>query len=128
MAEELTVTLAAAYSDANDVTGQVEVNGLVITLATAKLLHNVTSVLITQTAIDLGDIASLGFAVFVNLDVTNYIELQCATSGTIFAKLFPKGSTSGINFAVVHLGSGAQAPFAIANSATCLMETFICPL
>jgi hypothetical protein len=125
----LTVNFSAEYDDETASPLSIEpASGLEITLATDKIVHTIQSIGTSEEAIELGDISSRGFAVLVNLDPTNYIEIKVATSGAIFAKLFPKGSTAGINFCVVHLGSAAQSPFATANSAECKMEIFLCAL
>ena len=70
------------------------------------------------TAIPLGPMAgqTLGWAMFKNLDATNYVELLTAASGTVFAKLKPGECWLG------RLGSGAQAPAAQANTTTVDME------
>ncbi len=128
MAQELTISFSAFYEDAVEITGSVEIAELLITLATAKIVHTKQSVGTSEEAVELGDISSRGFCVLVNKDTSNYIEVKTGTGGTVYAKMFPKGSTSGINFCVVHLGSGAQSPFVTANTASCEMEIFLCPL
>ena len=56
------------------------------------------------------------------LRLSGLADLAALTNlGAIFAKLFPKGSAAGINFCLLSLGSGAQSPFAIANSGDCKM-------
>lgn len=130
MASELTIGLTSQYEDAVGVTGSVPgLEQITISLATAKLQHTKQSVgFAAEEAVQLGDIVSRGLLILVNRDPTNYIEVKVATSGAIFAKLFPKGSTAGINWCALHLGSGAQSPFVIANVASCEMEIFLLPL
>ncbi|MES2155942.1 MAG: hypothetical protein V4510_12480 [bacterium] len=75
-----------------------------------------------DTAIKLGDTSAPGYVLILNLDATNYVELKTASSGTIFARL-----DAAVGFAFLKLGSGAQAPAALANTADCLIESFIIP-
>src|SRR5689334_17297298 len=125
MSNELTVNVEVDYNDQltpDAQKGAFSIEDLLISLSTVKLLDTVISINTSETAIELGDISTRGMAIFVNLDTTNYIEVKVATSGAIFAKLFPKRADSstaqsGLNFCIVHLGSGAQSPYAIANSA-----------
>ena len=128
MAEELTINLSAEYSDAEGLTGDVSIEDLLITLVTTKLLKFRQTIATSETALELGDISSRGFLVLMNLDPTNFVNVKVGTGGAIFAKMFPKGSAAGINFCVVHLGSGAQSPYLIADTASCDVESFLCPL
>lgn len=130
MASELTFNLSVEYVDSFGVTMQATpaIEDVLVTVATKKSMVTVQSVGTSEEALLLGDITSRGTCVLVNLDPTNYIEVKVATGGAIFAKLFPKGSTAGVNFCVVHLGSGAQSPFVIANTASCDMAIFLASL
>jgi hypothetical protein len=129
MANELTIGLNAAYEDSVGI--KAAINGLdelIISLATAKVHHTKQNVATSEEAVGLGDISSRGLMILINRDPTNYIEVKVATGGAIFAKLFNAGSTDGINWCVVHLGSGAQSPFVIANTGACEMEIFLLAL
>lgn len=56
--------------------------------ADAKLIRNVQTIGTTAEALELGDVANAGWAVFQNLDDTNFVEI--GVSGfTAFAKLKP---------------------------------------
>jgi hypothetical protein len=70
--------------------------------------------------IGLGWIGTLGWVMLVNRDPTNYVEVKTATSGTIFARLEPAGG-----FCLFKCGSGVTAPYAIANTAACVIEKFV---
>ncbi len=95
------------------------------TVVTTLYHKTVQSVATSEEAVVLGDVATKGACMLVNLDPTNFISVKTATSGTIFAKLFPRGSGSGLNFCILHLGSGAQAPFVIADTAACRMAILL---
>lgn len=126
MANEVTVGGSLKYS-ASEVEVSRSFSNIIKSIAgTKRFTHTVQSVGTSEEAIDLGDVSTPGWAVFRNLDQTNYIELKVATGGAIFAKLVPDSDGDGKGgIAVLQLGSGATAPFAIANTAACNMEIFI---
>jgi hypothetical protein len=73
---------------------------------------------VAEEALQLGELsgATLGYAVFVNLDSVNFVEIRVATGSTKFIKLKP-GEVACFRF-----GSGVTAPFAIADTAPCLLR------
>lgn len=77
------------------------------------------SIATSETTIQLGAVTSPEYLLIVNRDATNYVEVKVAASGAIFAKLKPGYAC------LVPLGSGAQAPVAIANTAACLVDVFV---
>jgi hypothetical protein len=126
MADEITASVSLSYEDTENTTGSLAVVNLVKTVTTKKITRLKQNVGITEEAIDLGDISAPGYALFINRDTTNFINLKVATSGAIFAKLLPDTDGDGNGgFACLQLGSGAQAPFAIADTAACQMDVFI---
>jgi len=119
MANELTVTGTVAYSDANGVEAEVSLD-YTMSLSAPLMTKNILNVLTSETAIDLGGVTSPVMLIIVNLDTTNYVNVKVASSGAIAAKLLPgKG-------AIITLGSGMQAPVAIADTATCKVQYLIC--
>lgn len=74
---------------------------------TAKLVRNVQTIGIIQEALALGDVATPGWAVFQNLDDTNFVEI--GISGSMFMKLKPAEKC------MCRLTT--VAPFAIADTA-----------
>lgn len=90
------------------------------TMATLKHIKHKQSIgFAAEEAIVLGEVTSPGWAIFINRDTANFVNLKVATGGAVFAKLMPG------EFALLRLGSGAQAPFAQADTAACLLEYFI---
>ena len=85
-------------------------------MATKKFIGCKQNIGTSEEAITLGEVTSPGWAFFINRDETNFIELRVATGGAKFAKLKPG------EFAFLRLGSGAQAPYAIADTAACQLE------
>lgn len=119
MANELTLNGSLQYADTEDADLALQIVDLLATVSVKRYVRLKHNVGITEEAISLGDVASPGWAIFINRDETNFIELRVSTGGAKFAKLKPG------EFALLRLGSGAQAPFAIADTAACQMEYFI---
>lgn len=118
MASEVVLSGGITYGpDANSLAADLIVTRLVQTSAGLKLIHAMQSVGITEEAVVLAEVTSIGWAMFINRDATNFIELRVATGGAKFAKLRPSGG-----FCLCYMGSGAQVPYAIADTAACLME------
>jgi hypothetical protein len=80
----------------------------------------VASVATSDGTLDLGGIGTLGYAVFKNLDVTNYVEIG-HTSGTYEIKL------KAGEFCCFRIGSGMTALHAKANTGACLLQYLLIP-
>ncbi len=119
MANETTVNLNVAYSDAAGTELSLGLVNFKMSPGTKRAVQITQTIPTSETAVNLGGISSPGVAVIINRDATNYVEVKVATSGAIFAKLLPGMGC------LVPLGSGATAPYAIANSASCEIETLI---
>jgi hypothetical protein len=75
----------------------------------------------SEMAIPLGSVTALGWAIFVNRDPTNYVDIRVGTGTSKFARL-PAGG----NFpAVFYFGPDVTAPYIIANVASCYVDYFI---
>ena len=120
MANELTLTGNFAYTDANGAKQELGVDSLLQSVTTKVTSRAQQSIATSETTINLGGVASVGWLILVNLDDTNYVEIKTAASGTIIAKLPPGG------FCILYLGSGITAPVAIANTAACIIDKLIC--
>lgn len=129
MSAEVTLAFSIEYDD-GDTSSSFELDSADSSrsVSTEKPLKTTQSVGTSEEAVLLGDISAPCMCVLVNLDPTNYIEVKVATSGAIFAKLYPRGTGGGANFCFVPLGSGAQAPFVVANTAACRMAIFLLSL
>jgi hypothetical protein len=87
-------------------------NSVSATQSTAALMRNVQSISNSaHSALDLGSVVTPGFAVFQNLDSTNYIEVGIDVTGAFYPFLKLKAGEQGI----VRLG--ISAPYAKANGA-----------
>jgi len=121
MSYEITVNGSLCYADSEGDEESLVPEQFLLTIGTKKYVKLKQNIGTSEEAIKLGEVTSLGYACFVNRDPTNYIELRVGTGGSKFATLKPNGG-----FAIVYLGSDAQVPYAIANTAACQMALFIC--
>lgn len=120
MANEVTLNASMAYADSEGADEALSIVELLATVATKKYTKFKQAIgFAAEEAIQLGEVTAPGWALFINRDATNFIELRVATSGAIFAKLLPG------EFALLRLGSGSQAPTAQADTAACQLEAFI---
>jgi len=120
VADEIRVQSSLVYDDSESRPVSIQIPEFLKSIATKKFIHHKVSVgFAAEEAIPLGECTSPGWAMFVNRDATNFINLKVATGGAIFAKLLPG------EMALFRLGSGAQAPYAIADTAACQLEYLI---
>ena len=91
----------------------------VVSVATEAIARMTQNIGTSEEALNLGNIATLGYIYIKNLDETNFVQLRTATSGTYFCKLKPG------EIAVFRFGSGVTAPYAIADTAACDVEYFL---
>ena len=126
MANEITLNGSVAYEDSEGADLALSMADVLKTVATKKYIRHKMQVGTTEEAVALGEVTAPGYAIFINRDGTNFIELRVATGGAKFARLDADtaGDKTG-GFAILRLGSGAQAPYAIADTAACQMEYFI---
>ncbi len=121
MSNELSLLAQLLYADSEGESFAFTLpEGLQKTLATRKYVRNRLTVTTSELAIPLGNLATLGYAFFINRDTTNFVEIRVATGGTKFARL---DASSGFYFG--KFGSGVTAPFAIADTASCLVDYVI---
>ena len=72
------------------------------------------------TALDLASISTQGFAHFINLDATNYIEIGVQVSSTFYPFVKLKAGEACL------LPLGTSAPFARANTASVNLDFVVC--
>lgn len=119
MADELELSASLAYTDSEGADEILQIVEKFANVSTKKYVKAKQNIATSEEAIGLGEVTSLGFAIFINRDSTNYVELRTATSGTYFAKLLPG------EFAMFRFGSGVTAPFALANTSAVQLEYMI---
>lgn len=117
MAKELTTNGGLSF-----VKGTTEVrfgrSGVLVDVAGQNYIQNIQSIGTTQEAILLGDVASPGYAIFENLDPTNYVTIRPASGAADMIRLNP-GEVAG------PFRLAASAPFAIANTAAIRLRYLI---
>lgn len=91
--------------------------GLTFDQSSAKMIHSVQNVGTSEEAVDLGDVATPGWALFINRDDTNYVTIRDGSGGDDVVKL------EAGEFALFRLATAT--PYAIANTAACDVEYVI---
>jgi hypothetical protein len=119
MANELTMAGSIDYTGADGRTRSISVPECLGD--TTKLVINEQTIATTETAINLCGVSSPTAFMVVNLDPTNYVEVKAATSGAIVSRLAKDTNSDGNGgfHLTTGLGSGMQAPYAIANTDPC---------
>jgi hypothetical protein len=126
VANEVTISATLDYEDAEGTEDSLQVLLRTLTSTGKQIMHHKQVIGITEEAIVLGEVTSIGMALFVNRDVTNFVELRVSTGGAKFAKLHPDTNGDGKGgIALLYMGSGAQVPFAISDTAACKIEYFL---
>lgn len=127
MSNEITINGSVQYEDDDNSSAILQVIDAVFSSASRRPTRLKQNVGITEEAINLGDITTPGYAIFVNRDPDNTIDLRVSSGGAKFARLDPDADENGKGgFAILKLGSGAQTPYAIANTEACEMDILIC--
>lgn len=120
MANEFDLSFTLAYDNKLGTEFTIALANILRSQATKKFVHHYQNIGITEEALDLGELSSLGWCVAINWDETNYLELRSATGASNdIIRVDP------LAFAVFRWGSDVTAPFAIANTATCNLEYWI---
>lgn len=117
MAQELTISLQLKYRKGTVEAPPFAIAGLLQDVSGTKYFRNIQTIGTTQEALQLGDITSLGYGIFRNLDPTNPINIRRATGEGNCIKLRPGG--------VALFELAATAPYAIATTADCKLEYMI---
>ncbi len=117
MANEITLTASLQFAKGGVAAAPLAVNGLQVNMAGTKYVRGVESIAITETVVGIGNCTTLGYAIFHNLDATNFVTIRMATGITTGMKLKPG------EYCMVRLGG--NAPCAIADTAPCLVDYMI---
>jgi hypothetical protein len=118
MANEITPVGSLSYLDSENTSEQLVIpTTFLASVTTKKVMRLKQAIPTTEVALNLGGIAAPGYVLIINRDPTNYVSLRRATGETEAAHLDANGG-----FALLKLGSGAQVPFLIANTAACQVE------
>lgn len=122
MANELTLNATIQYSDATGTIDQLQAGpNLQVTVTTTIIARLKQSVgFASAAALNLGNVASLGWVMIKNLDPTNSVNILTGTGGIVFATLKPG------EFCMFRFGSGVTAPFVQALVAACVIDVLLC--
>lgn len=121
MANELTVSVSVAYDDLTS-TLSAGVQAWQRSVSTKRPLKTVQNIGLSEEALIVGDGGTFGLLWVLNLDGTNFVNVKTGTGGVIVAKLLPG------QFCLIPLGSGMQAPWAIADTGACNVEVMTVPV
>ena len=120
MSQEITLTASLSAFKTSVMSAPVSrfITGALFDMTGNFWIEGVISVAITATAIPLGQITQPGYCYFKNLDGTNFIRIMNGSGGakvpklrTVQIAIFPWDDTA--------------TPYAIADTAACLMEYVI---
>ena len=117
MADELTISASGTYYK-NGVRRNFTADSLQVDVSGDGMINNVQEITAVAggEAIELGDVATPGWARFKNLDDTNFIEIGFDDTGFVtFLKLLAGEETGWIRLS-------QAAPYAQADTAACLLE------
>ena len=89
MANELSVDVAVAFTKTGSETITVRKPAQAVTVAGTRGAMLTQKIAITEEQVDIGELPTVGWVYFENMDATNYIELFITTGGTAFARLLP---------------------------------------
>jgi hypothetical protein len=119
-ASPISVTSILSLSSA-PISTQLTVSGLAVAMTGSKYVQGVMNVPTTPggTAIPVSALANLGYAMLVNLDTTNYVQVLSAVSGTVVLKLLPG------DVALFRFDSGITAPALLAHTGTVNVQYLI---
>lgn len=127
MASELTFSASLNWEDALSLAFGLDVTDWVKTIATKKPVILSQTIGTSEEAIDLADITPV-YGFFKNRDATNFVSIRAGTGLGNFARLDPDVNGDGKTFPLIlRFGSGATAPFAIADTAACEIVYMLIP-
>ena len=114
MAAEITISASLEFDNGTIDEALAKV-GLRFDSSGTKYIKNVQLIGTSEEALAIGECTSPGWAVFVNLDNTNYIGLRPGTGGTQYIELEAKGGLALFKFSSI----SSWTPYAIADTASC---------
>lgn len=126
MALEVTLSGSLAYDD-----GLLSVSAALVsrkqTSAANNFVNQVQSIGLSDEAIRVGDLATIGAYFFKNLDPTNIVTIKDGSAGHVIHVLDPdiNGDGNGGFAMCSKAGSNMQAPYAVAAVAACRLEVLL---
>ena len=119
MANEITVTTGIQVLKGNIVAG-VNQRTFQVDMLGTRFIRNAQAIGTTYEAVNIGDVASAGWASFTNLDATNYVEIGVEVSSAFYPLVrLDAGRTAG------PFRLSTTTIFARANTAAVNLDVFI---
>lgn len=120
MASEIKVDLGITAYKSTIMTAEITraIRNLTINMTADNFSEGVMSVATSATAVPLGQVTSLGWCFFANKDTANFLKIRNGSGGADVVKLL-----AGECCLFPFLNTGV--PYAIADTAACLMEYLI---
>lgn len=119
MTPGVTLSATIAYEDQYSQPTPLFVTDLFAAVGVTQYVQNKQLIGTSVTALELGGVTTPGWFLAFNRDPVNYVEGEVSSGGAKFSKLFPG------EFCFLRLGSDAQSPYFIANTASILLEYFL---
>lgn len=119
MAGELTITQSFVYDDGEASPIDISKSGMTVNVGTKKFSHQRQAIGTSEEALILGEVTTLGWAVFQNLGQYD-VEIRVGTGSTRIILLKPGHPPASFEF-----GSGVTAPYAIATTGASDIEYVI---
>lgn len=120
MANDLIGNASLFYGDQEGTTLDLTIVNKTFSNTLLKSVHAKQSIqLVTEEAIKIGELATLGWAIFVNRSTTGTIHLKRANGDPAFATLKPG------EFAMFRFYNTVTAPYAVAEDAVSNLEYLI---
>lgn len=121
MANEVTVNASLVIKDATSPTRALQSGDVSADITTDAQIFQKMSVATAATAVPVTGLTTPGWAIFINRDATNYIDLYTDNGANKkhFARLNPSKP------ALLFLGADCLTPYAKAHTAACIMEFLI---
>lgn len=122
MANEITITFGITFNKPSVMSSAFAraLTGVLRNMGGNFIVYDTISIPTSVTAIPLGSVTQPHWALFMNMDPTNYIQLQVGAGGAPWARMLGGTAPYG-DFALVPL-EPSSLPYAIANTAACQME------
>ena len=122
MSNEITISALMSYADSDGSQASLPASlvAYTVSVGTKAIERSKQSIATSDTVLNLGPVATLGFCMFKNLDPVNTVNIKTAASGTIIGSMKP-----GETYGPVRFGSGVTAPAMIALVAACLVDCLI---
>lgn len=118
MANEITLSVSLAFAKGNVPSTSLVKNQAQVTVSGSNCIHDTQVIGTSEEAIVLGEIGTPGYCMMHNCDATNYITIRPATGVTTGSIKLKAGEWALFRFATA-------APFAIANTGSCVLEKFL---